>query len=84
MKALQSELVTYELFKRLLYTTDFALEEAVAFALSWLEFEDVIHNKDNTDNPDVTFKHDGKKALVEIEGTTKAGGKAKVLQLEAG
>ena len=81
-KELNNQLITYDMFKRLLYATDIPLEEAVAFALNWLEFRNVIHHKENPDNPDITFEHEGKKVLVEVEGTTKAGGKSKVLQLE--
>jgi hypothetical protein len=79
---LNKQLLALEMFDRLLYATDVPLEEAVAFSLDWLEFKNVIHHKENPDNPDVTFEHAGKKVLVEVEGTTNAGGKAKVLQLD--
>lgn len=79
---LSSKVTEYERFERLLYTTDIPLEEAVAFALEWLGFQNVKHHKEDTDNPDVTFVYEGIKALVEIEGTTKASDKKKVLQLD--
>ena len=70
------------MFERLLYTTDIPLQEAVAFALEWLGFLDVKHYKEDPDNPDVTFMYKDIKALVEIEGTTKASDKNKALQLD--
>ena len=79
---LSSRVAEYEMFERLLYMTDIPLEEAVAFALEWLDFQDVKHYKEDTDNPDVTFVYKGIKAIVEIEGTTKAGDKSKAQQLE--
>lgn len=82
IRQLGEKISKYEQFERLLYTTDIPLEEAVAFALEWLGFQDVKHYKDDTDNPDVTFIYEGIKALVEIEGTTKAGDKRKAQQLE--
>ncbi len=82
MTTLNSKIAEYEMLERLLYTTDVPLEEAVAFVLEWLVFEDVVHYKENRDNPDVTFIYEGIKALVEIEGTTKAGDKSKAQQLD--
>lgn len=79
---LNSKVTEYEMFERLLFTTDIPLEEAVTFVLKWLGFEDVVHYMENKDNPDVTFVCDGIKALVEIEGTTKAGDKGKAQQLD--
>jgi hypothetical protein len=79
---LTSKVTEYEIFERLLYTTDIPLEEAVAFVLEWLGFEDVVHHKEDKDNPDITFIYEGVKALVEIEGTTKAGDKIKAQQLD--
>lgn len=82
IKQLSGKVSEYEQFERLLYTTDIPLQEAVAFALEWLGFQDVKHYKEDTDNPDVTFIHKGIKALVEIEGTIKAGDKSKAQQLD--
>jgi len=79
---LSSKVTEYEMFERLLYTTDIPLQEAVAFALEWLDFQDLKHYKEDTDNPDITFIYEGIKALVEIEGTTKAGDKSKAQQLD--
>jgi len=75
-------LVMYDMFERLLYRTDIPLEEAVAYALNWLGFQNVIHHKNNKDYADVTFECDGLKIVVEVEGTTKQGDKPKVLQLD--
>jgi len=82
IKQLSGKVSEYEQFERLLYMTDIPLQEAVAFALGWLDFQDVKHHKEDTDNPDVTFIYEGIKALVEIEGTTKAGDKSKAQQLD--
>lgn len=82
VRELNEQLVTYDMFKRLLYATDIPLEEAVAFTLKWLGFKNVVHHKENPDNPDITFEYNGKKVLIEIEGTTKAGDKKKILQLD--
>ncbi len=82
IEKLSSKVAEYDMFERLLYTTDIPLEEAVAFALGWLGFQDVKHHKEDKDNPDVTFKYESIKALVEIEGITKASDKNKALQLD--
>jgi len=81
IEQLQKEAIRYEQFERLLYATDIPLEEAIAHALDWLGFENVVHHKDDPDNPDVTFEYSGSKALLEAEGTTKAGDKHKIMQL---
>jgi hypothetical protein len=75
-------LIMYDMFERLLYCTDIPLEEAVAYTLNWLGFQNVIHHKENKDYADVTFDCDGLKLIVEVEGTTKQGDKPKVLQLD--
>lgn len=82
IKERNKKIIVYEMFERLLYTEDVPLEEAVAFTLDWLGFNNVRHYKENPDNPDITFEHDEKLVLVEVEGTTKAGDKSKVLQLD--
>ncbi|MFQ5909409.1 MAG: hypothetical protein ACE5IJ_01655 [Thermoplasmata archaeon] len=79
---LRDEVNHYEMIERLLYTGDVPLEEAVAYALEWLGFKNVVHHKDDPDNPDVTFEVGGKDILAEVEGTTKAGDKEKILQLD--
>ena len=79
---IEQELQIFDMFKRLLYATDIPLEEAVAFTLHYLEFEDVVHVVDNQDNPDITLNHDGKIVLLEVEGTKKFGKKGKILQLD--
>jgi hypothetical protein len=81
VEELTSQITEYEMFERLLYMTDIPLQEAVSFALDWLGFENVMHLKEDTDNPDVTFTYQGLEALVEVEGTTKAGDKEKAQQL---
>lgn len=80
-KKLGEKIVSYEQFERLLYTTDIPLEEALAFTLNWLGFVNVHHFKEDTDNPDITFDYENIKALVEVEGTTRAGDKRKIQQL---
>lgn len=82
IEGLQKEAIRYEQFERLLYTADIPLEEAIAYTLDWLGFQNVIHHKDDPNNPDVTFEYDGVTALLEAEGTTKAGGKDKISQLD--
>ena len=82
VEELTSQITEYEMFERLLYMTDIPLQEAVSFALDWLGFDNVIHLKEDTDNPDVTFTYQGIKALVEVEGTTKQGDKDKAQQLD--
>jgi hypothetical protein len=81
IEELQKQAIKYEQFERLLYAADIPLEEAIAYSLDWLGFQKVVHHKDDTDNPDVTFEYNGIKALLEAEGTTKAGGKDKIMQL---
>lgn len=81
IEKLQKEAIHYEQFERLIYAADIPLEEAVAYALDWLGFENVVHHKDDPDNPDVTFEYNGIRALLEAEGTTKAGPKDKIGQL---
>jgi hypothetical protein len=81
LEELQRELSQAEQFERLLYSTDVPLEEAVASALEYLEFQDVRHHKENRDNPDITFTHKGIYALVEVEGPSGPGDKEKANQL---
>jgi hypothetical protein len=78
----RNSLIKYDMFERLLYRTDIPLEEAIAYALGYLGFQNVVHHKENKDYADVTFEYDGLKVLVEAEGTTKQGDKPKVLQLD--
>jgi hypothetical protein len=82
IQALQKEAISYEQFERLLYGADIPLEEAIAHALDWFGFQNVVHHKDDSDNPDVTFEYNGVKGLLEAEGTTKAGDKRKISQLK--
>jgi len=81
IEQLQKDAIRYEQFERLLYAADIPLEEAIAYALDWLGFQNVVHHKDDPNNPDVTFEYNGVKALLEAEGTTKAGPKDKISQL---
>lgn len=80
MENTRVEISRYEIFERLLYGTDKPLEEAVAYALKYLKFDDVEHHLD-TDVQDVSFTYNGKKYLLEVEGTTRQGTKDKVSQL---
>ena len=79
---LETKITELEHFERLLYLTDIPLEEAVAYCLDRLGFEDVVHHKDDTDNPDITFSFDDKLALVEVEGPSGRADKDKALQLQ--
>jgi len=82
LEDLQAQLSEVEQMERLLYLTDIPLEEAVASALRWLGFSDVRHHQDDTDNPDITFSHNGVCAIVEVQGPSGPGDKEKVLQLQ--
>ena len=77
----RKKLEQYEMFERLLYGTSTPLEEAVAYSLQYLEFKDVKHYKVE-DIQDVSFMHDAKKYLLEIERTNKQGDVQKVSQLD--
>jgi hypothetical protein len=76
------QLNEYYKFQFLLYGTDVPLERNIAYALNYLEFNEVIHHEDNKNYADITFTHDELKYLIEVEGTTKQGDKSKVLQLD--
>ncbi len=82
LEDLQTQLSEVEQMERLLYLTDIPLEEAVASTLQWLGFSDVRHHQDVTDNPDITFTHNGVCAIVEVQGPSGPGDKEKVLQLQ--
>lgn len=81
MNALEKRLIELEQFEGLLYLTDIPLEQSVAHCLNWLGFANVMHHKDDRDNPDVTFEHDGIYALAEVEGPSGSADKDKVQQL---
>ena len=81
---LKKDILRYDMFERLLYRTHIPLEEAVAFTLNAVGFNEVEHHTENTDYADVTFEYNNTKALVEIEGTTKQGDKPKVQGAAAG
>ena len=78
---LAEKIKEYDMLENLLYATGTPLEEAVTFALNYLDFSNVVHHFEDKNNADVTFEHDGKKYLTEIEGTNGSGDKEKVLQL---
>ena len=71
----------YEMLERLLYATGRPLEEAVAYALELLGFENVVHHTGD-DTADISFLYKGIKYLVEVEGTQKQANKNKVAQLD--
>lgn len=79
-KKARKDIVHYEMIETLLYGTDIPLQESVAHSLKYLGFEEVEHHQES-DLQDVSFSHEGKKYLLEIEGTTKQGKKDKVSQL---
>ena len=59
IEKLQKDAIQYEQFERLLYAADIPLEEAIAYALDWLKFENVVHHKDDSNNADITFEYNG-------------------------
>jgi len=83
----REDIKPFEMFERLLYATNTPLEETIAFVLDWLEFKDVVHVKENPDNHDIEFKHNGKLYLVEVkgkgEGRKGAGDKEDIQQLRS-
>ncbi len=81
IQSLEAEFRDYEQFGRLLYSTDIQLEEAVAYSMNWLGFQNVIHIKEDRDNADVVFDYNNVHGLIEVEGTIKAASKDKVAQL---
>ncbi|MDD2665530.1 MAG: hypothetical protein PHD13_01930 [Methanocellales archaeon] len=78
----KEEIKPCEMFESLLYATSTPLEDAVTFALDWLEFNDVKHLKEDPDNHDIEFKYSGKLYLVEVKGKGKEGDKEDIQQLE--
>ncbi|RLI39357.1 hypothetical protein DRO64_10640 [Candidatus Bathyarchaeota archaeon] len=78
---MRKEISHYEILERLLYGTGEPLEEAVKYALEYLEFENVERPQEK-DTYDVSFTYNEKKYIVEVEGTTKQGSKEKVNQLD--
>jgi len=82
LENLRHEIHEYEVIERLLYGTGDPLSEAVAYALNYLKFENVVVPK-NKDTYDISFLYEGrKKYILEIEGTIKQGSKDKVNQLD--
>ncbi len=81
LESLRQEIYKYEIIERLLYGTGNPLSEAVAYVLDYLEFKDV-EVPANKDTYDVSFVFEGKKYILEIEGTAKQGNKNKVNQLD--
>ena len=71
----------YEMLERLLYGTGEPLEEAVKYALEYLGFKKVERPSEK-DTYDISFVYDGKRYIIEVEGTTKQGSKRKVNQLD--
>jgi hypothetical protein len=78
----REDLSKYDLLEGLLYRTDTPLQDSVEYALRLFEYENVIHYKDDKDNPDLSFTFDGKQYLVEVKGKSKEADKDDVLQLE--
>jgi hypothetical protein len=77
---LKKTIFEYETFERLLYATDKPLEEAIAQALSFLEFDQVKHT-DDSESHDVEFTDKGKIYLIEVKGKGNAADKGDVTQL---
>ncbi len=77
----REEIHEYEMLERLLYCTDIPLQEAVAFALSDLGFEGVVHHAEIDDSHDVEFQYEGRLRLIEVKGKGEAADKGDVQQL---
>jgi len=71
----------YDKFKRLLYTSDETLEEAVAFTLEWLGFQNVKHYKEIADSHDIEFEYQGNLAVIEVFSASGGITKDKINQL---
>ena len=82
IKTYEEKILKYDLYEQLLYKTDIPLEEAVYSALKDLGFNDVLHHKEDKNNPDITFNYDGIFAILEVDGTTKQSDKQKILELD--
>lgn len=80
IEKLREEINKYEIIERLLYGTGKPLEQAVAFCLNLIGFEDTkLH--DDEDDRDISFMYEEKNYLLEVQGTTKQGDKKKINQL---
>lgn len=78
----KQKILGYDMFERLLYGTDIPLEEAVAYSLEWLEFENVVHHKEeDRDIQDIDFLFKNEKYLLEVKGIGKAAKKDAVEEL---
>ena len=76
------KLLAYEIFERLLYATGEPLEEAVCYALNWLDAKNVHHYKTgDKDIQDIEFEIGNTKYLVEVKGKTKPADKDDVEEL---
>lgn len=78
----REELTKIDLVEGLLYRTDIPLQDSVEHALKLLEFEEVEQRKEDTDNPDITFRFEGKKFISEVKGKSAAADKPDILQLD--
>lgn len=77
---IKSQIKEYEMFERLVYSTNTPLEEAVAHAFDFLGFDKVDHLND-PERHDVEFEYNKKLYLVEVKGKGKHGNKDDILQL---
>lgn len=80
IESLREEVSKYEIIEKLLYGTGKPLEQSVAFSLNLIGFEDVVLH-DDEDDRDISFMHEEKHYLLEVQGTTKQGDKKKINQL---
>lgn len=81
IEEMRKRILHYELIERLLYGTGEPLEEAVKYALEYLEFKNVERPQEK-DSYDISFTYGDKKYILEVEGTVKSGSKDKVNQLD--
>jgi len=83
MKGAENKLAEFDNFERLLYATGEPLDEAVAFTLSSLKFDEVKLKPYGSNKVNVTFKFKGHKFVCEITGKGKHATKEDILQLHS-
>ncbi len=75
------QICEFEKFEQLLYATDTPLEEAVAYAFSFVGFKDVKHLGKDPNKHDIEHPIQRKVRIYEIKGKTGLGDKEEVNQL---
>jgi hypothetical protein len=82
LRQAREDVSEFDLLERLLYATDTPLEEAVAYGLEFLEFDNVEHITDDKDNPDIRFDYEGNLFVNEIKGKSRQASKHDILQVD--